>query len=234
MKYSYFTLIWKHANCIVIPKGGKRDPHAPNSYRPISLLSNISKVFEKIAVKRIADVAIHVGALCNTQFGAIENRSAIDALFAITHPASEVLGVRIRPGKARPDRPTFLANDIPLGGAFNNTDPVRLARIMEVQQMPTYLTKWVQSFNNNRTLSFCFDNNSESPQPFNSGLPQGSPTSPVLFLIYAQALLEATNTDKVKDISYLDDDGALQLSTTQQLAIQTLQERFEQRLERAE
>ena len=77
----------------------------------------------------------------------------------------------------------------------------------------------MQSFTSNRTLSFCFDNNFETPQPFNSGLPQGSPTSPVLFLIYAQALLEATNSDKVKDISYLDDDGALQLSTTQQLAI---------------
>ena len=45
--------------------------------------------------------------------------------------------------------------------------------------------------------------------------------------------MEVTNTDKVKDISYLDDDGALQLSTTQQLAIKTLQERFEQRLERS-
>ena len=94
--------------------------------------------------------------------------------------------------------------------------------------MPTYLTKWMQSFTSNRTLSFCFDNNSDTPQPFNSGLPQGSPTLPVLFLIYAQAILEATNTDKVKDISYLDDDGDLQLSTTQQLAIQTLRERFVQ------
>ena len=131
--------MWKHANCIVVPKGGKRDPHAPNSYRPISLLSNISKVFEKIAVKRIADAAMQVGALCNTQFGAIENQSAIEALLAITHPASEVLGARVRPGKAWPDTPTFLANDI--RGAFNITDPVHLAHIMEVQQMPTYLTK---------------------------------------------------------------------------------------------
>ena len=161
--------MWKHANCIVIPKGGKCDPHAPNSYRPISLLSNISKVFDKITAKRIADAAIQVGALCNTQFIAIENRSAIDALFAITHPARELLEVRVRPGKARPDRPTFLSNDI--RGAFNNTDPVRLAHIMEVRQMPTNLTKWVQSFTSNQTLPFCFDNNSETPQPFNSGLP---------------------------------------------------------------
>ena len=112
MKYSYVLLIWKHANYIIVPKDGKRDPYAPNSHRPISLLSNISKVFEKIAAKRTADAAIHVGAVCNTQFGVIENRSAIDALFAITHPASEVLGVRVRQGKTRPDKPIFLANDI--------------------------------------------------------------------------------------------------------------------------
>ena len=95
MTFGYFPKIWKHANCIVIPKGGRRNPHAPNSYRPISLLSNISKVFEKITAKRIAQAAMQVGALSNTQFGAIANRSAIDALFAITHPASEALSVRV-------------------------------------------------------------------------------------------------------------------------------------------
>ena len=61
--------------------------------------------------------------LSSTQFGAIENRSAIDALFAITHPASEALLIPTisNSGKLRPDRPTLLANDI--RGAFNNTDP---------------------------------------------------------------------------------------------------------------
>ena len=66
MTYAYFPKIWKHANCIVIPKGGWRNPHAPNSYRLISLLSNISKVFETITAKRIAQAAIQVGELSNT------------------------------------------------------------------------------------------------------------------------------------------------------------------------
>ena len=131
IKFGYFPNIWKHANCMVIPKGGRRNPNSPNSYRPISLLCNISKVFEKVVAKRIAHAAIEVGALSSRQFGAIENRSANDALFATTHPASEALSVRVRPGKPCPDRPSLLANDI--RGAFNNTDPTRLHWIMETR-----------------------------------------------------------------------------------------------------
>ena len=108
----------------MIPKGGgKRDPYTPQSYHPISLLSNISKVFEKLVAKHVTWVAIQVGARSSTQFRAIENCSAINALFAITHPA---LGVLLIPtisnfGKLQPDRPTLLANDICV--AFNNSDP---------------------------------------------------------------------------------------------------------------
>ena len=140
----YFRLIWKHANCIVIPKSGCRDQHMAKSYRPISLLSNISKVFEKLVARRIANAAIRVNALCSTQFGAIENRSAIDALFAIAHPTAEALSIPNKSKRPRQDRPTFLANDIQ--GAFNNTDPIRLVRIMEARQLPTYLSKWTASF----------------------------------------------------------------------------------------
>ena len=213
----HFPLLWKHANCIVVPKGGRRDQSVPKSYRPISLLSNISKVFEKLVARRIAKAAICVKALHSTQFGAIQNCSAIDALFAIVHPVSEALCIPNKSKRPRQDRPTFLANDIQ--GAFNNTDPIRLVRIMEARQLPTYLSKWTASFTAERTIAFCFDNRVEDPKLYNSGLPQGSPASPILFLIYAQAMLEALPTSKEKDISYLDDDGALQLSPAQSSAI---------------
>jgi hypothetical protein len=123
-----------------------------------------------------------------------------------------------------------LANDI-LGG-FNNTDPARLVRIMQDRFLPDYLSKWTESFTANRTLSFSFDNNTEIPHPYNSGLPQGSPVSPVLFLIYAQALLETETSVSEKDISYVDDDGALQLSDSQVGAVHRLEQRMNQRLER--
>ena len=228
-----FPGAWKHANCVVIPKGGKRDPHTAKSYRPISLLSNVSKVFEKLVARRIALASLATGALCNTQFGAIENRSAVDALFALTHPASTALEVpnSQRGSKApRLDRPTLLANDIQ--GAFNNTDPERLVQIMRARKLPAYLANWTTSFTSSRTMSFCFDNCIETAKPYDSGLPQGSPVSPVLFLIYAQAMMEAPSYLKDKDVSYMDDDGALQLSTTQPYAVRRLQERMQLRIER--
>ena len=93
----------------------------------------------------------------------------------------------------------------------------KLSYVMDSQQQNPVLLLW-------RWL--------RNPQPYNSGLPQGSPTSPVLFLTYAQALLEAPSHRHEKDISYLDNDGALQLATTQPLAVHQLQERVNLRLQR--
>jgi hypothetical protein len=47
-----FPTAWKHARVISILKPGK-DPALPSSYRPISLLDTIDKLFEKILLARI-------------------------------------------------------------------------------------------------------------------------------------------------------------------------------------
>ena len=103
---------------------------------------------------------------------------------------------------------------------------------MHARSLPAYLADWTASFTTSRTMGFCFDNNTEEAQPYDSGLPQGSPVSPVLFLIDAQAMLEAPKYLKDEDVSYLDDDGALQLATSQTHAVRRLQERMALRLER--
>jgi hypothetical protein len=42
-----------------------------------------------------------------------------------------------------------------------------------------------------RQLSFSFDDKIEDPQPTSGVLPQGSPSSPILFAIMAAAILES-------------------------------------------
>ena len=51
----HFPPMWKHARVISILKPGK-DPILPSSYRPISLLDTIGKLFEKILLTRILHV----------------------------------------------------------------------------------------------------------------------------------------------------------------------------------
>lgn len=51
-KLSYFPEKWKHAVVIAIPKPNKK-PSDPSSYRPISLLSSLSKILERAILSRI-------------------------------------------------------------------------------------------------------------------------------------------------------------------------------------
>jgi hypothetical protein len=64
----YFPNTWKHASVIPIPKPGK-DHSNPLNYRPISLLSSVSKIFEKIILKRLQDFVSTNNVLPDHQFG---------------------------------------------------------------------------------------------------------------------------------------------------------------------
>ncbi|GBP23111.1 Probable RNA-directed DNA polymerase from transposon BS [Eumeta japonica] len=68
IKSCYFPPAWKEAEVIGIHKPGKpRD--LPASYRPISLLSGLGKLFEKILKTRLSDHLLGKGLIIDEQFG---------------------------------------------------------------------------------------------------------------------------------------------------------------------
>ncbi|GBP89455.1 Probable RNA-directed DNA polymerase from transposon BS [Eumeta japonica] len=74
LKNCYFPPVWKEAEVIGIPKPGKpRD--LPASYRPISLLSGLGKMYEKILKTRLSDYLFSKGLIINEQFGFRPNHS---------------------------------------------------------------------------------------------------------------------------------------------------------------
>lgn len=75
-----------------------------------------------------------------------------------------------------------------------------------------------------------FDGESEEPVPFLAGLPQVSPLSPILFLIYSSAL-DSPRT--VNAAAYVNDEIAKVGGTTQQVASRLLQRHLDDRLDRA-
>ncbi|GBP88720.1 Probable RNA-directed DNA polymerase from transposon BS [Eumeta japonica] len=73
-KNCYFPPIWKEAVVIGLPKPRKpRD--LPASYRPISLLSGLEKLFEKTIKTRLSEHLVGKGLITNEQFGFRPNHS---------------------------------------------------------------------------------------------------------------------------------------------------------------
>ena len=73
---------WKISNVTHIPKSG--DPSSPSNYRPISLLSLISKVLERIVHRRISNFLYSNSLLSNCQFGFRPQSFTQEALLSVT------------------------------------------------------------------------------------------------------------------------------------------------------
>jgi len=65
LRLAYFPLLWKFATLIVFPKP-KKPPDHPSSYRPISLLPFLAKIFERLILKRILPLIYSNNVLPNT------------------------------------------------------------------------------------------------------------------------------------------------------------------------
>jgi hypothetical protein len=76
---TYFPSKWKHASVIRIPKPNK-DHSNPSNFRPISLLSAVSKLFERVILKRFNEFLNDNNLLSILQFGFRASHSAANQL----------------------------------------------------------------------------------------------------------------------------------------------------------
>lgn len=79
LKSSEVPISWKHTKVIAIPKPG-RDRGNADSYRPISLLSCIRKLFERMLLLRLELWAEKSEMMSNTQFVFRKGRGTADCL----------------------------------------------------------------------------------------------------------------------------------------------------------
>ena len=83
-------MAWKQAKVIMLPKPGK-DLTKPTSYRPISLLPAIGKVFERIIASRLSTFLEKANYFDENQAGFRKNRSTLDQLFKLSQSVSMAL-----------------------------------------------------------------------------------------------------------------------------------------------
>ena len=159
-------------------KPGKPDYSLPKAYRVISLLNCMGKIGERIFAKRLGYLAETTDLLHHSQMGGRKKKSAIDAVFLLKN--------FIERNKLAKKKTSALFLDVK--GAFDHVSKNRLLNIMKDLRMPPPLITWTSSFLEDRQLRLSFNNDIEDFSLVETGIPQGSPISPILFLIYTRDL----------------------------------------------
>src|SRR5205807_2712692 len=88
-------------------------------------------------------------------------------------------------------------------GGFDNISAASLTALLRSKGIPTYLVSWVRSFLFNRQCRLIFQGAPLFFSPVSVGTPQGSPVSPLLFVIYVSCLHISIPRGVI--FSYVDD-----------------------------
>jgi len=87
-------------------------------------------------------------------------------------------------------------------GAFDYVSKPRLLRILAKLNLPSNLRTWVSSFLSDRRIQLAFDGRIQPSQvSIDIRIPQGSPISPILFLLYVRDIVAEVEFQ----LSYIDD-----------------------------
>lgn len=174
----------------------------PRSYRPLALLSVLGKGLERLVARRMAWISIKYKILAYQQFGALPLRSSVDLTTCLTHD--------IESSMAKGHTATVATLDIK--GAFDAVLPGRLVHRLREQGWPTHLCNWIRSFATERNVAVRIDGETGPIGSIHCGLPQGSPISPILFMLYISPLFRLKGLNKT--FGYADDVALLQTSPT--------------------
>jgi len=184
LNMGHFPSPFKNTLTVVLRKPNKPDYTKPSAYRPIALESTIGKLIESIIAESMSYLIEKHELLPPNHFGGRPGRSTEDALMIL----SESINQAWRQGKM------FTAIFMDVTGAFNHVHHKRLIHNMRERKIPNIIVMWVENFLKSRTTQLRFNGETQEAIEIPAGIPQGSPISPILFMIYNADLVDALKT----------------------------------------
>ncbi len=182
---------WKLSNVTPVHKSG--DKAAVSNYRPISLLSLVSNVLERIVHNRITDyLSLNKLLSNNNQFGFRSGFSTQDALLTVTNDWHQMLSTHRQVGTVFFD----------LRIAFDSVPHSDVVNSLTTLGISGLLLAWLTKYLSNRSQKVVLGGISSN---VTSGVPQGSILGPLLFKIVMDSLNHINLSLDAKLILYADD-----------------------------
>ena len=192
LRLGCFPQCLKLANITPIPKC--TSPASISDFRPISILPVLSKIFEKIVLKKWILPKVKFRADMN-QFAYIprEGSGTISALVSFQNKILQFLDT---PGAVR-------VLSVDFRKAFDKLSYSSVLNALVKFDINSHIIRWIASFLTNRKQRVSFRNAYSEFVSISSGVPQGSVLGPVLFVLVMDGLSASSPNTSI--IKYADD-----------------------------
>lgn len=194
LKTGHYPNSWKTAVIIPIHKQGKNNELAEN-YRPISLLSTLAKIFDKLILNRLKEFTDKKNIINKDQFG-----------FRSAHSTTQQ-AVRIIQDMtiARKSKKITAIASLDVEKAFDKVPHEAIETILKHHRTPTTITNIINSYLQNRNFKIKIGETiSTNEYKIKAGVPQGSALGPAIFNIFYN-ILNNTKDHRAKKATYADD-----------------------------
>jgi len=204
-RLEYVPECFKTAQIIMIKKPDK-PAEQMTSYRPISLLPTISKVFEKLLLKRLTPM---INNIPDFQFGFRNKHSTIDQVHRVTAKIEQ----------AFEEKKYCCAVFLDVSQAFDKVWHEGL--IYKISKLvPKNYCQLLESYLSERKFRVSHEEACSNFYKAIAGVPQGSVLGPLLYLLYTA---DIPTTEKTFIGTFADDTAILASSESQSEAVEYLQ-----------